>query len=128
MALEWLKTMQREITEKEEATKTEFGDKELTTAITGVFGDKKFTSDYVRNGLISDMKAEISKIENKGNQWHAQLSLRDLVSTCSHKGYNHIIVSLCATIRKWVKMQQIDLCLFEGQLKRALPLLEVVPL
>jgi len=57
-------TLQREITEKEESTKAELADKELTSAITGVFGDKKFTSDYVRNGLISDMKSEISKPEN----------------------------------------------------------------
>lgn len=41
-------------------------DAELTEAITAVFGDKKFTSDYVRNGIIADMKTEIAKPENKG--------------------------------------------------------------
>lgn len=41
-------------------------DAELTDAITAVFGDRKFTSDYVRNGIIADMKSEIAKPENKG--------------------------------------------------------------
>ena len=38
----------------------------MTEAITAVFGDKEFTSDYVRNGIIADMKTEIAKAENKG--------------------------------------------------------------
>ena len=38
----------------------------LTNNIISVFGDKKFTSDYVKNGLITDIKAELSKTENKG--------------------------------------------------------------
>ena len=53
-----LEDLQKEIKAKEDA--------ELTDAITAVFGDKKFTSDYVRNGIIADMKAEIAKPENKG--------------------------------------------------------------
>ena len=31
-----------------------------------MFGEKKFTSDYARDGLIADMKTEIAKPENKG--------------------------------------------------------------
>ena len=61
-----LETLQKEIKEKEEAEKKAREDAELTSAIEAVFGDKKFTSDYVKNGIIADMKAEISKPENKG--------------------------------------------------------------
>lgn len=61
-----LETLQNEIKEKEEAEKKAREDAELTSAIEAVFGDKKFTSDYVKNGIIADMKAEISKPENKG--------------------------------------------------------------
>ncbi|MBR6523460.1 MAG: phage scaffolding protein [Clostridia bacterium] len=55
-----------DIEAKEEAAKKEAEDKALTDAITAVFGEKKFTSDYVRNGIIADMKVEIAKPENKG--------------------------------------------------------------
>lgn len=41
-------------------------DEILTNNIITVFGDKKFTSDYVKNGLISDIKSELNKTENKG--------------------------------------------------------------
>lgn len=41
-------------------------DELLTNNIISVFGDKKFTSDYVKNGLIADIKTEFSKPENKG--------------------------------------------------------------
>lgn len=61
-----LETLQNEIKEKEEAEKKAREEAELTSAIEAVFGDKKFTSDYVKNGIIADMKAEISKPENKG--------------------------------------------------------------
>ena len=50
--------------EEEEAKKRE--DETLTNNILSVFGDKKFTSDYVKNGLISDIKTELIKPENKG--------------------------------------------------------------
>ncbi len=63
---EQLETLKSEISAKEEAQKKEAEEKELTEAIVSVFGDKKFTSDYVRNGIIADMKAEIQKPENKG--------------------------------------------------------------
>lgn len=61
-----LETLQNEIKAKEEADEKAKADAELTDAITAVFGDKKFTSDYVRNGIIADMKTEIAKPENKG--------------------------------------------------------------
>lgn len=41
-------------------------DEMLTNNIIATFGDRKFTSDYVKNGLIADIKAEINKPENKG--------------------------------------------------------------
>ena len=50
--------------EAENARKKE--DEILTNNIISVFGDKKFTSDYVKNGLIADIKSELSKVENKG--------------------------------------------------------------
>lgn len=61
-----LEDLQKSIKEKEEADKQAKADAELTDAIVASFGDKKFTSDYVKNGLIADMKAEIAKPENKG--------------------------------------------------------------
>lgn len=41
-------------------------DEILTNNIITAFGDKKFTSDYVKNGLITDIKSELNKAENKG--------------------------------------------------------------
>ena len=61
-----LEDLKAEIKAKEDSAKAEAEDKALTDAIEAVFGDKKFTSDYVRTGLISDMKTEIAKPENKG--------------------------------------------------------------
>ena len=58
--------LQQKVENDEKAAKAEAEDKALTEAITAVFGDKKFTSDYVRNGIIADMKTEIAKAENKG--------------------------------------------------------------
>lgn len=50
--------------EAEETAKRE--DETLTNNIVSVFGDKKFTSDYVKNGLIADIKSELKKSENTG--------------------------------------------------------------
>ncbi len=55
--------------QKEEAAKAEAAEKALTDSIISVFGDKKFTSDYVRSGLIADMKAEIAKPENQSKSY-----------------------------------------------------------
>lgn len=38
----------------------------LTNNIVQAFGDKKFTSDYARSGLINDIKLALNKPENKG--------------------------------------------------------------
>lgn len=54
------------IEKEKEAAKAAAEDAALTDAIEATFGDKKFTSDYVRNGIIADMKTEIAKPENKG--------------------------------------------------------------
>lgn len=61
-----LDSLKADITAKEEAAKKEKADSELTAAIEAVFGDKEFSSEYVRNGIIADMKKEIAKPENKG--------------------------------------------------------------
>lgn len=60
-----LETLQKEIKEKEDADRKAQEDAQLTDAIIETFGDKKFTSDYVKNGIIADMKTEIAKPENK---------------------------------------------------------------
>jgi len=49
--------------EQEKAIKE---DETLTNNILAVFGDKKFSSDYAKNGLLADIKAEVNKEENKG--------------------------------------------------------------
>lgn len=61
-----LEDLKAKIKADEEKLESEQADKSLTDSITTVFGDKKFTSDYVKNGIIADMKAEISKAENQG--------------------------------------------------------------
>ena len=61
-----LEDLRKEIKDKEDSDKRAKEDAELTKAITAVFGDKVFTSDYVKNGIIADMKTEIAKPENKG--------------------------------------------------------------
>lgn len=61
-----LDNLKADIAAKEEAEKKAKEDEELTDAITAVFGDKTFSSDYVKNGIIADMKLEIAKPENKG--------------------------------------------------------------
>lgn len=49
--------------EKEKATKA---DETLTNNILSVFGDKKFSSEYAKNGLLNDIKSELKKEENQG--------------------------------------------------------------
>lgn len=48
---------------KEEADQK---DRELTEKITALFGDKEFTSDYVRNGIIADIKAKHAEDSTTG--------------------------------------------------------------
>ncbi len=59
-------TMKEAETKRIAEEKAKAEDETLTNNIISVFGDKKFTSDYVKNGLISDIKSELSKTENKG--------------------------------------------------------------
>lgn len=54
------------IKQDEANAKAKAEDETLTETIVNAFGDKKFTSDYVKNGLIADIKNELSKSENKG--------------------------------------------------------------
>lgn len=58
--------LQTSIKEQEAKRKAEEEDKILTNNITSIFGNKKFTSDYAKNGLIADIKDELGKAENKG--------------------------------------------------------------
>lgn len=61
-----LDELKAEISVKEKAAKAEAEDKELTEAIEAVFGDRKFTSEYARRGLLADMKEQIASPDNKG--------------------------------------------------------------
>lgn len=66
-----LEELKSEMREKEKAAKAEAEDKALTEAIEALFGDREPTSDYIRTGLIADMKKEIAKPENKGKGYGA---------------------------------------------------------
>lgn len=63
---EELDRIKNEIAEKEAKEKAKKDDEALTNNILQVFGDKKFSSDYAKNGLLNDIKAELGKEENKG--------------------------------------------------------------
>lgn len=52
--------------EREAKQKAEEEDRILNENITSVFGNKKFTSEYARQGLLNDIKSELNKPENKG--------------------------------------------------------------
>ena len=53
--------------EKKEADRQAENEEQLlTNNILNVFGDKKFTSEYAKNGLLNDIKLELKKDENKG--------------------------------------------------------------
>lgn len=58
--------LQTSIKEQEAKRMAEEEDKILTNNIISVFGDKKFTSEYARQGLLNDIKGELNKPENKG--------------------------------------------------------------
>lgn len=52
---------------RKEKEKAEQADRELTEKITAVFPEgKEFTSDYVRNGIISDIKARMAEDSTLG--------------------------------------------------------------
>ena len=63
---EELEALKKEITEREEKEKAEKEDKEITNSIIDLFGNKKFSSEYAKQGLIKDIKTELNKEENKG--------------------------------------------------------------
>ena len=58
--------LQASIAEQEEKNKAEEQEKLLTNNILEVFGDRKFTSEYAKNGLLADIKLEVNKPENQG--------------------------------------------------------------
>jgi len=58
--------LETQINEQNAKRKAEEDDRLLTNNILQSFGDKKFTSDYAKNGLISDIKTALTKPENKG--------------------------------------------------------------
>ncbi len=61
--------LQGDIARKEEEAREAAADKELTGKILEVFPkDKDFTSEYVKNGLISDIKARHAEDNTKGLQ------------------------------------------------------------
>jgi chromosome segregation ATPase len=61
-----LEELQKDIKAREEKETAEKADAELTKAIEDAIGERTFTSEYAKQGLISDMKTEIAKPENKG--------------------------------------------------------------
>lgn len=70
---ETIEALQKKVKEYEETEKSrkeneekEKADKEMTEKITAIFGDKKFTSDYVRNGIVADIKSQFAKDNTKG--------------------------------------------------------------
>ena len=58
--------LQASIKEQEAKRKAEEQDKILTNNILELFGDRKFTSDYAKNGLLNDIKNGLNLPENKG--------------------------------------------------------------
>ena len=58
--------LQTSIKEQEAKQKAEEQDKILTDNINAMFEGKTFTSEYARNGLMSDIKNGLNKPENKG--------------------------------------------------------------
>lgn len=52
--------------ERIETEKAKKADEVLTNNILAVFGDKKFTSEYAKNGLLNDIKSQLKKQENEG--------------------------------------------------------------
>lgn len=58
--------LQTSIKEQEAKQKAKEEDEKLTNNIIELFGDKKFTSEYAKNGLLNDIKLGLTKEENKG--------------------------------------------------------------
>ena len=58
--------LNKSIAEQEAKRKAEEEEELLTNNILESIGDKQFTSDYAKNGVINDIKTELNKPENKG--------------------------------------------------------------
>lgn len=54
--------VKKEESEKKEKEENEILEKNISKAL----GNKKFSSDYVKKGILKDVKAELEKTENKG--------------------------------------------------------------
>lgn len=54
------------IKQQEAEKKAQEEDEVLTNTILASIGDKKFTSDYVKTGILADVKLELKKQENIG--------------------------------------------------------------
>ena len=63
--LEELSKNSTEIQKQLDEFKAKESNAKIDKDIMSVIGDKKFTSDYAKNGLINDIKAELQKEENK---------------------------------------------------------------
>lgn len=63
---EKFEALDTKIKNQEAENKKKQEDEILTNNIISVFGGKKFTSDYVKNVLIDDIKSELNKAENNG--------------------------------------------------------------
>ena len=58
--------LKKSIEENEQKAKAQKDDELMTNNIMKVFGNKKFTSEYAKKGLLNDIKAELKKEENQG--------------------------------------------------------------
>ena len=63
--LEELSKNSQEIQKQLDEFKAKESNAKLDKDIMNIIGDKKFTSDYAKNGLINDIKTELQKEENK---------------------------------------------------------------
>lgn len=63
---EKFEALDKKIKDQETEDQKRKEDEVLTTNILNSFGDKKFASEYAKNGLIADVKSELGKSENKG--------------------------------------------------------------
>lgn len=63
-----LDDLKKSVADRDAKEKEKADSEKLTNDIMAVVGDKKFASDYAKNGLIADVKAELGKEENKGKE------------------------------------------------------------
>lgn len=59
-----LQYLRDSIAEREANERAKQEDEKLTKDIFSLFGDKKFSSEYAKKGLLNDIKAELQKPEN----------------------------------------------------------------